>query len=253
VDDALYRLHAEREETYWWWVAKNRIICSIIDRYWPVGHRAGSPRPTACDIGCGAGGLLFKLSSRFDVLGIDMSPLARDYCKRRGFDVLDGSLPADLPVRQPESFDVIVLSEVIEHVPQDRASVAAVAQLLKPGGLLVCTVPAHMWLWTSHDDFNLHQRRYTRSSFGALFTGLGLTPRVLSYYQTASFPLVVGARLVEKLGKTFGRPDPTEPEIKLLPGPINWTLTKAFEAEKHWLPRARLPWGTSVISAHQRT
>ncbi len=264
VDEALYRLHAEREETYWWWVAKNRIILSLIARYSPPSHPTSHiPHPTSClalDIGCGAGGVLAKLSQppfNFDALGIDMSPIAREYCHKRALTAVDGSLPNALPPEiKPNSYDVIVMSEVIEHVPEDRASVHAVAKLLKPGGLLICTVPAHMWLWSSHDDFNFHQRRYTRARFGELFRdipGVRLEQLVLSYYQAASLPLVVAARLVEKAKtKLTGKP-PAEPEVKPLPAPINFVLTKAFEVEQHLLPHTKLPWGTSVISVHRRT
>jgi SAM-dependent methyltransferase len=269
VDDALYRLHAEREETYWWWVAKNRIICALIERFWLNGtlsasegsassSSSSSSRPRALDIGCGAGGILAKLASppfNFDAVGIDMSPIAREYCAKRGLTALDGSLPDNLPFKDPQSFDVIVMSEVVEHVPQDRASIAAAARLLRPGGLLVCTVPAHMWLWSAHDDFNYHQRRYTRSQFGDLFKNLD-TPMeqlLLSYYQAASFPLVVGGRFVGKLKAKLSNHPPAEPVVKPLPGIINWPLTKAFEVEKLWLRRGlRSPWGTSVITVHRR-
>lgn len=278
MDDALYRLHAEREETYWWWVAKNRIILSLVERYGRVsglGARVSNPdspetrnprpetRLSALDIGCGAGALLTALAAPpfgYSVTGIDMSAIARDYCKKRGFDVLDGALPNQLPAqivahapsRGGRGYDLIVLSEVIEHVPEDRASIAACVDLLKPGGVVVCTVPAHMWLWSSHDDFNYHQRRYTRSQFGALFHGLPVERLVLSYYQLASMPLVVAARVVEKAKTRLSGKPPSEPTVEPLPGLVNWTLTKAFEVEKHVLPRLRLPSGTSVIAAYRR-
>ena len=181
MDEALYRLHAEREETYWWWVAKNRIILHLIERFWPgpadgtlsasegsvgstgrtpIAGAQGSVRPRALDIGCGAGGVLAKLSTKFDAIGIDMSPIARDYCHKRGLKALDGSLPDNLLLSDIDAtagFDVIVMSEVIEHIKEDSASVHAAARLLRPSGIMVCTVPAHMWLWSSHDDFNQHQ------------------------------------------------------------------------------------------------
>lgn len=266
MDEALYRLHAECEETYWWWVGKNRIILSLIDRYAPAPPRIPNAsddqlRRRALDIGCGAGGVLAKLAARFDAVGVDMSPIARDYCANRGLKALDGRLPDSLPFTEPESFDVIVLSEVIEHVHEDRASIQSVARLLRPGGTLISTVPAHMWLWSRHDDFNMHQRRYTRRQFASLFDGLTtvdgraltLTPRVLSYYQAASLPLIAGARALEHArSRLTGRPI-HGPEVRPLPGPINQLLTWAFQLERHILPYVGLPWGTSVISVHQRT
>jgi SAM-dependent methyltransferase len=271
VDEALYRLHAQREETYWWWVGKNRIILSLIERFGSrvsgfgsrvktVESHTRNPNPetrtpTALDIGCGAGGVLARLSQppfNFDAVGVDMSPIARELCAKRGLRALDGSLPDKLPFTEPESFDVIVMSEVIEHVQEDRASVVAAARLLRKGGIMVCTVPAHMWLWSSHDEFNLHKRRYTRAQFGALFEGLGLEKLVLSEYQAAALPLVAGARWMERVRKRVTGRAPTEPTVRSLPRPVNWMLTGVFEMEKHWLPRGRLPWGTSVIGVYRR-
>ncbi|HMN40863.1 MAG TPA: class I SAM-dependent methyltransferase [Phycisphaerales bacterium] len=263
MDDALYRLHAEREETYWWWVGKNRIIMALIEEFWvrraPGESGRGGAKPRALDIGCGAGGMLAKLCSPplgFDAVGIDMSPIAREYCAKRGLRALDGSLPDGLPFTEPESLDVIVMSEVIEHVKEDRASVAVAARLLRPGGVLVCTVPAHMWLWSAHDDFNFHQRRYTRAAFAGLFRGLDtpLEERLLGYYQAASFPLVVAGRWASTLRARLSRRPPAEPVVRPLPAIINWPLTKGFEMEKSWLRRGiASPWGTSVISVHTRT
>ena len=254
VDEALYRLHAEREESYWWWVAKNRIILDLIRRYMPSRDGIGAPR--ALDIGCGSGGVLAKLVApplNFQAIGIDMSPIAREYCARRDLTALDGSLPDALPPSlAPGTFDVIIMSEVIEHVDQDRPAIETVIKLLRPGGVLVCTVPAHTWLWSSHDDFNFHKRRYTRSQFGALFEGLGFERIVLSYYQTAALPLVLAGRSWEKLRTRLTGVSPVAPRVRPLPGPANWLLTKAFEIEKYLLPRVRMPWGTSVISVHRK-
>lgn len=268
MDDALYRLHAEREETYWWWVAKNRIILSLVDRFLPAPGQAPSAHPgtngsahkpsalpRALDIGCGAGGVLARLAhpaGRFDAVGIDLSPIAREYCANRGLTALDGSLPDGLPFTAPDSFSLVILSEVVEHVAQDRESVAAVVRLLMPGGILICTVPAHQWLWSSHDEFNHHHRRYTRAGFGALFDGLPVERLVLSYYQAASMPLVAGVRGLQKVQAAITGRRPHTPEVRPLPGPVNTLLRQTFEIEKLWLPHARLPWGTSVISVHRK-
>lgn len=262
MDEALYRLHAEREETYWWWVAKNRIILSLIERY--AAERSAKPagqlptndgtetQPRAIDIGCGAGGVLARLSERYDAVGVDMSPIAREYCAKRGLKALDGALPHDLPFKEADTFNLVVVSEVLEHVEQDAESVREIVRITKPGGLIVSTVPAHAWLWSAHDDFNHHCRRYTRRQFGALFAGLPVEQLVLSYYQLASMPLVVAARTVERARKAVTGKSPTEADVKPLPGPVNGLLTAAFEVEKHVLPRSRLPTGTSVIAVHRK-
>ncbi len=58
--------------------------------------------------------------------------------------------------------DAILLSEVLEHLPDDAGALAACRALLPRGGHLVLTVPANPALWTRWDDLAGHVRRYTR-------------------------------------------------------------------------------------------
>ena len=62
-----------------------------------------------------------------------------------------GLLPDGLPFA-PASFDLVCAFDVIEHVDEDAASVAALARLLKPGGYLATTVPGQPWMWSRHDE-----------------------------------------------------------------------------------------------------
>jgi SAM-dependent methyltransferase len=241
----MYEFHASREESYWWFVAKNRIIWSLIERFHQPGYR------TSCDIGCGCGGLLARLAAKYQAVGVDMHPLARKACTERGLTAVDGSLPDNVPF-QRESFDVIVCSEVIEHVERDREAVAAVCRLLRPGGLLVCTVPAHQWMWSAHDVYNHHFRRYTRAGFGALFSGLPMERLALSYYNCSMFPPMAAVRLLGKVVGSGNALGSGGPEIKPLPRLINGVLTRVFAAERHWLPHARLPMGSSVIGVYRK-
>ncbi len=254
MDSAFYRLHAELEESYWWFVAKNRIIMSLVNRFVPPAP-PGAPRPRACDIGCGCGGLLRLLSERFEVTGTDMSPLAREYCAKRGFNALDGSLPDDLPFspERGDAFDLIVVSEVLEHVERDRDAAAAIVRLLKPGGVLVCTVPAHQWMWSSHDVFNHHFRRYTRASFAALFENQPLRCLVLSYANSAMFLPMAAVRLATKaIHGSRPASEHADAGIKPLPSVLNTPLTGLFAAERHIIPHLPLPLGSSVIAAFRR-
>lgn len=240
MDESYYRLHAEQEATHWWFLAKNRIIMRLIARYGPASGRA-------CDVGCGAGGLLLLLRERFDAVGVDMSPLALEYCSKRGLPAVEGGLPDTIPL-EDGSFDVVVATEVIEHVAADRASVQRLARLLRPGGILVCTVPAHQWLWSRHDDLNHHQRRYTRKTFAPLFEGLPLERIVLGYYQTALFPLMVAFRLAENLrGKTDDAAG-----VRPMPAFINTTFRALFQSEGALIGRIPFPTGGSMISVHRR-
>lgn len=47
-----------------------------------------------------------------------------------------------------ESFDVVVSTEVIEHTPNPRRAISELCRVLKPGGILIVTVPSRIWLWS---------------------------------------------------------------------------------------------------------
>ena len=77
--------------------------------------------------------------------------------------VKEAKLP-DLSMFERNAYDLIALLDVLEHVPDDLASLRAIHRRLKPGGTLLLTVPANPWMWSAHDAAHHHFRRYTRGS-----------------------------------------------------------------------------------------
>jgi 2-polyprenyl-3-methyl-5-hydroxy-6-metoxy-1,4-benzoquinol methylase len=93
------------------------------------------------DVGCATGFFLDEAQSRgWDVHGLDVSWFAVDYARDHfGIDARHGSLTElDYP---PESFDLVTLWDVIEHVPDPKAYVQRAAELLKPGGMIALATP----------------------------------------------------------------------------------------------------------------
>ncbi len=82
--------------------------------------------------------------------------------------VVTGTL-ADLPAAA--RFDAVIYIDVLEHIADDRAEVAAAADRLTPGGSLVVLAPAHQWLYSPFDRRIGHHRRYTTRSLAALTPG----------------------------------------------------------------------------------
>ena len=84
----------------------------------------------------------------------------------------DGSLPPCCQARAgtvrtlpPEArFDAVLYLDVLEHVEDDAAELAAAARVLRPGGVLIVLAPAHAWLYAPFDRAIGHHRRYTRRS-----------------------------------------------------------------------------------------
>ena len=157
----------------------------------------------------------------------------------------DGGDALELLSEERQPFDIVFTDVDKEDYP--RVLRLALPRL-RPGGLLICTVPAHRWMWTRRDEFHGHLRRYSRRSFRRVFAGQPLGPVVFSYYNSGLFPVMAAARL----GKRLLGIDRAGADIRPLPPPLNSLLRSIFEAEKHILPHAPIPAGASLIAAHRK-
>jgi len=94
------------------------------------------------DVGCGTGILMEVAKERgWDVCGQDVSRFAVGYCRKKGFEVYDKSLPE---LSLPEnSFDLITMFDVIAHLEDPLSYVNSCRRLLKPGGCLAIKTPCH--------------------------------------------------------------------------------------------------------------
>lgn len=92
------------------------------------------------DVGCGAGGLMERHRELgWTVFGIEFSPAASAACRARGLEVHQGTV-FDAPLAGKE-FDVILLSHVIEHLPDPVGALCQVRECLAPGGKIILKTP----------------------------------------------------------------------------------------------------------------
>jgi SAM-dependent methyltransferase len=124
--------------------------------------------------GAGLGSFTRLLEARgLDVVSTDVSPPAVDVLRGtvRG-DVVLADM-TDLPFPD-ESFDGVVAGEVIEHIADDRLALTEAARVLRPGGALALSVPAHPEWFGASDEWAGHERRYTRDALRAVIAASGL-------------------------------------------------------------------------------
>lgn len=111
---------------------------------------------------------------------------------------LDGELAPS------ERFDSVVLMNVLEHLSDDRAVLAALAGRLAPGGRLVVLVPAGQWAFGPTDERLGHFRRYDKRSARRVFGQAGLRMEFLRYYNFAG---IWGWWWNARFGKRQGQSD----------------------------------------------
>ncbi len=235
-----YTQMAHVQATHWWFVARQKILRSQISRLNLPSDA------TILEIGSGTGANLGLLADFGNVVALEMSAeaiaLATQRCDgaSRHVAMRQGRCPEDL-TELSERFDLICMFDVLEHIEQEKESLAKLALLLKPNGHLLVTVPAYQWMWGPHDVHLHHKRRYTKQSLSAGCTTAGLSITRLSHFNTLLFPLAVLGRMVEKYTgkKTSATNTPA--------APINALLTYIFALERHLLARAPLPFGLSLL------
>lgn len=238
MDESVYHLHYEQEEKHWWFAARAIIVRRIIEKYGNL-----KPGDTILDIGCGTGAILKALSEKYRVIGIDMSPLAVEYSRKRGLTDVFEMRVEDFPA---DRYDVraALLLDVIEHIDDDLSVLERAREIVGPDGRVIVTVPAYMWMWSAHDVLHHHKRRYSARQLREVLDRAGLEPVKFTYYNTLLFPIGAAKKLLDR-GKSA-----TIDSTKLdMPSPaMNSMLKAVFASEKGIVPNVDLPFGISLLA-----
>jgi SAM-dependent methyltransferase len=194
------------------------------------------------DAGCGTGSILGHLSRHGRAVGVDIAEEAIGFCRQRGATVARAGLLA-LPF-PAETFDCVTSFDVIYHrwVTDDRAAVAELTRVLRPGGLLLVRVPALQMLTGAHDQAVLTRHRYSRPELRRLFESAGLEVLRASYANTFLFPLVALRRGLDRLTGRHGS------DVGFLPRPLEWAFRSLLTLEAMLVRRLSLPLGASVLA-----
>jgi len=198
------------------------------------------------ELGAGTGHNLAMLSRFGEVEASELDPIARDLASERlGKPVLEAALP-DLSMFPAGAYDLVALLDVLEHVPDDKGSMRAILQLLKPGGALLLTVPINPWMWTAHDVAHHHHRRYRKGEIAKLAEDAGYEIELNSPFNSLLFPPIAAVRLV---GKLTGKDDSDD----AMPSPlVNKTLDTVFGLERSLIGRVPMPFGVSLVAVLRR-
>ncbi|HSS60964.1 MAG TPA: methyltransferase domain-containing protein [Candidatus Limnocylindrales bacterium] len=240
-----YAEYRKVEDVHWWFVGRRRILLQVLDQY--VGHNGSGPL-RILDVGCGTGTMLTYLASFGKAQGVDIDAEAIGYCRERGLEDVRLGEASALPF-DDSTFDLVTALDVVEHLDDDSAAFREAWRLLRPGGHLLVTVPAHRFLWGDQDEVNMHKRRYVSRELRKRLVEARFEVVRLSYMNALLLPPIAAARLLRRLEHRLRPRIQAESDFRYpAPGPLNQALGWVFGAEAAVLKRADIPFGVSILA-----
>ncbi len=174
------------QQHHWWFVGRRQLLKDVFQK---LQRQKGEQFVTAYDVGCGVGTNLSVIRSFAErVIGVESSPDAAAFAKTKGYDAVLESTVEDLYRHvSPQTADVVVLMDVMEHLKDDVIGAERLAHMLRPGGYLIVTVPAFMMLWGLQDEVGQHYRRYRIPQMCQLLQHAGFQIQHRTYFNTLLF------------------------------------------------------------------
>jgi SAM-dependent methyltransferase len=175
------------QDQHWYYVSKACALArSVADR----------PPSRILDVGAGSG--------YFSRMLLKAPSAVRATCVDTGYAADRNEMSDSKPIAfrrngsDPDA-DLVLLMDVLEHVDDDVALLREYVQAAKRGTRFVVSVPAFEWLWSGHDEFLEHRRRYTLAAIRRVMRDAGLTAVSGFYFFASIFPAVAVQRLAGRV------------------------------------------------------
>ncbi len=248
-----YKMVAEREDTYWWQLARRAMSARLLS------HCNVSYGGSWLDLGCGTGGNL-ALSAPFApslVVGVDVSAIAISIARSRKpwARLVRADLNNALPFGSA-TFDVVTVFNVLYHdwVESEAAVIAEIHRVLRPGGACLITEPAFALLRREMDVASMGHRRYRIPDIAGLCEAATLRVEQTSYFTSFGFPLLLAMKFWQRLKSARrGAQSQAAADMKPLNPIASEILRRLSAAESRAISAGlRVPFGTTLLCLARR-
>ncbi|MDR6918699.1 2-polyprenyl-3-methyl-5-hydroxy-6-metoxy-1,4-benzoquinol methylase [Pseudomonas sp. 3296] len=228
------------------------ILGSSIDQHWYYASKAAAttrllgstPIRKILDVGAGSGFFSHHLLSH--------SSASEAWCVDISYDADSDASTAGKPVHYRREIDavdadLVLLMDVLEHVDDDVGLLKAYVDKVPSGSRFLMTVPAFRFLWSGHDEFLEHKRRYTLAQLETVARAAGLTVQQGTYYFGLVFPIAATLRLLPK----GAQPSPPRSQLKQHHPLVNTLLKTLCNIELPFMKANRLAGLTVFVLAQK--
>ena len=183
-------------EKHWYYRSKAKAVLKLLAEQQPS---------VILDVGAGSGFFSRQL--------LASSTAKEAWCLDIGYDKDSEAFEAGKPIYyrrscQTLNADLVLLMDVLEHVDDDVALLKDYVERVPVGSRFLISVPAFQFLWSDHDLFLEHKRRYRADQVEQVANQAGLRVISTSYFFGAVFPLAASLRILNKLSSSSKKRSP---------------------------------------------
>lgn len=199
------------------------------------------------DCGCGTGANLALLAGYGRVFGFDISPRGLRFARQSGHGLVARASIDRIPF-DAGTFDLVTAIDVLYTLAEEveRAAIADMHRVLRPGGHLLVNVAALGILRGNHSLFGAEVRRSTRRRLRRLLSAAGFEVVRLTYTNFSLFPLMLAVRTAQRV-MGLATPEEAGTDLVIPIAPFNRALSALLWCEARALRLVDMPIGSSLL------
>lgn len=238
MESSTYEIEADVEAKHWWFVGRRKLLGAVISElHLPI-------EATVLDIGTSTGTNLRLLRDLgfVNYEGVDLSDDAIRWCADKGLGIIKKGDICNLS-SSSESFDLVLATDVIEHVDNDYLALHEIKRVLRKNGVAIITVPAFQSLWGLQDEVAHHKRRYSLKQLKGLIRDAGMKCDEVFYFNyLLFFPIWITRKLIRIINIKL------ESENQINTNILNYVLKTIFIFDVFSARRIKPMFGVSILA-----